>query len=181
MDVFYTYTYSTAAWLAIQGIPLVATPRMITMILMDEARGPSMLEIYFSRCYGLTLLTLSTTTMLLTGSIPLTNNISSTISRDDPNDPKTPYAVPTVLVTSCFHAISAFYTYAWYVTTGQVSFALAMVAYGGLASVGLWCLLFGSEGGRISRRTGADKRTSGWPFGNAEADRKRGRRGGKGE
>ncbi|KAK2734245.1 hypothetical protein FQN55_002862 [Onygenales sp. PD_40] len=150
---------------------------MITMILMDEARGPSMLEIYFSRCYGLTLLTLSTTTMLLTGSIPLTNNISSTISRDDPNDPKTPYAVPTVLVTSCFHAISAFYTYAWYVTTGQVSFALAMVAYGGLASVGLWCLLFGSEGGRISRRTGADKRTSGWPFGNVEADRKRGSKG----
>lgn len=45
--------------------------------------------------------------------------------------------------------------------------------YGGLASVGLWCLLFASSDGRISRRTGADKRTSGFPFKNEQADKKR--------
>jgi hypothetical protein len=33
--------------------------------------------------------------------------------------------------------------------------------------------MFGSDKGRISRRTGADKRTSGFPFKNAEADKKR--------
>jgi hypothetical protein len=33
--------------------------------------------------------------------------------------------------------------------------------------------LFGTSDGRISRKTGADKRTSGFPFKNAEADKKR--------
>jgi hypothetical protein len=38
--------------------------------------------------------------------------------------------------------------------------------------MGLWCILFGGSS-HISKRTGADKRTSGWPFGNIEADKKR--------
>jgi hypothetical protein len=38
--------------------------------------------------------------------------------------------------------------------------------------MGLWCILFGGSS-HISKRTGADKRTSGWPFGNSEADKKR--------
>lgn len=38
-------------------------------------------------------------------------------------------------------------------------------------------LLFGASDGHISRKTGADKRTSGFPFKNKEADR---RKGGKG-
>jgi hypothetical protein len=42
-----------------------------------------------------------------------------------------------------------------------------------LAAFGTWCLLFGGEKARISRRTGADKRTSGWPFPNAEADKRK--------
>ena len=41
-----------------------------------------------------------------------------------------------------------------------------------MAAMGLWCLMF-AEGSRISKRTGADKRTSGWPFKNAEAERKK--------
>lgn len=44
---------------------------------------------------------------------------------------------------------------------------------GSMAAMGLWCILFGSSNGRISRKTGADKRTSGFPFGNKEADKKR--------
>ena len=39
--------------------------------------------------------------------------------------------------------------------------------------MGLWCLLFASSGGRITRKTGADKRTSGFPFTNLEADKKK--------
>ncbi|PGH18581.1 hypothetical protein AJ79_00360 [Helicocarpus griseus UAMH5409] len=195
MDVFYTYTYGTGAWLTLQGVPLFATPKMIIMVLLDEARSPSMLEIYFARSFGLTLLSLAALTMLLTGSIPLTTSSptttnspsspphpdSSSAISPEPTDPKAPYAVPTVLLTSAFHASSAFYTYAWFHTTGEVSFALAMAVYGGLAAVGLWCLLFASSGGRISRRTGADKRTSGFPFRNAEAERKRGKGKGKGK
>lgn len=42
--------------------------------------------------------------------------------------------------------------------------------------MGLWCLLFGgSNSGHISRRTGADKRTSGFPFANAAAEKKKAR------
>lgn len=33
----------------------------------------------------------------------------------------------------------------------------------------LWIVLFGTGGGRISRKTGADKRTSNFPFGNKES------------
>ncbi|PGG99407.1 hypothetical protein GX51_06341 [Blastomyces parvus] len=175
MDVFYAYTYSTAAWLSLQGIPLVATPKMIIMILLDEPRPPSMLEIYFARCFGLSLLAIAAITIVLTGSIPISSATSYSVTTEE-DDPKAPYAVPTMLMSSIFHASSAFYTYAWYHTTGQASFALAMVVYSGLAAVGLWCLLFASSAGRISRRTGADKRTSGFPFKNEEADKKRARK-----
>ncbi|EEH20991.2 hypothetical protein PABG_03222 [Paracoccidioides brasiliensis Pb03] len=144
---------------------------MIVMILLDEARTPSVLEMYFARCFGLSLLTIGAITFILTGSIPLSSSYSMTT---DESDPKAPYAMPTVLMTSIFHASSAFYTYAWYYTTGQASFALAMTVYGGLAAVGLWCLLFANSAGRISSRTGADKRMSGFPFKNAEADKKGG-------
>ena len=60
-----------------------------------------------------------------------------------------------------------------YMKTGQTSFALSLAGSGFLAAVALWCILFASSGGRISRKTGADKRTSGFPFSNAEADKKK--------
>ena len=64
-----------------------------------------------------------------------------------------------------------------YVTSGQTGFALGVAGYGSLGAVGLWCILFASSGGKISRKTGADKRTSGFPFSNVEAEkRKSGRR-----
>lgn len=40
-QVFYAYTYSTGAWLLLQSIPLIGMPRMITTMLLDEARPPS--------------------------------------------------------------------------------------------------------------------------------------------
>jgi len=56
------------------------------------------------------------------------------------------------------------------------SFTLGTVFSGALAAVGLWCILFASSDGRISRKTGADKRTSGLPVKNAEADKRKGRK-----
>lgn len=41
MDVFYSYTYSTAAWLSLQAIPLIGMPQMIARIMLEEARQPS--------------------------------------------------------------------------------------------------------------------------------------------
>lgn len=109
---------------------------------------------------------------MLTGSIPLSSTLAEPVSTND-NDPKAPYAVPTLIVTSVFHAITAFYAYTWYTTTGLVGFAVGMVGSSAVAAVGLWCALFASSDGKISRRTGADRRTTGFPFSNKAAERKR--------
>ncbi|MCJ1235678.1 hypothetical protein MMC14_003649 [Varicellaria rhodocarpa] len=113
-------------------------------------------------------------TVLLTGSVPLTSTFADTSGvSTDMSDPKAPYAVPTLTMTAIFHTSSAFYLYSQYTQTGQTGFALGVTGFGALGAMGLWCLLFASSGGRISRKTGADKRTSGWPFVNAEADKKK--------
>lgn len=57
-----------------------------------------------------------------------------------------------------------------------MSFTLAMGVYGALSAIGLWCMLFASTNGRISRRTGADKRLGGFPFGNSETSKMRQRK-----
>lgn len=91
----------------------------------------------------------------------------------------TPFTTPTLLVAGLYHTSISFYTYARYAqrSTSQFSFLLASTVSGVLAALGLWSAMFG-DGGHISKRTGADKRTSGWPFKNS-VERKR--RKGKGK
>ncbi|WEW60722.1 hypothetical protein PRK78_006209 [Emydomyces testavorans] len=173
MDVFYMYAYGTGAWLGLQGLSLVASPKMIIALLLEEPRSPSTLEVYFGRSFGLALITLAILTMVLTGTIPLTSSYA--ISAEE-TDPKAPYAMPTLMVTSTFHSVAAFYAYARVVQGGAMAYMVGMAVYGGLSAVGLWSMLFGSTKGRISRRTGADKRTSGFPFDNTVADKKRQRK-----
>jgi hypothetical protein len=85
--------------------------------------------------------------------------------------PSDPYAIPTLIITVLYHSLAAFYCYARYTRTYQSGYILGAVGSGALASMGLWVILFGNSS-KISKRTGADKRTSGWPFGNTEADKK---------
>ncbi|KAL1846535.1 hypothetical protein Plec18170_009114 [Paecilomyces lecythidis] len=171
MDVFYTYTYGTAVWLSVQGFLFLVSPKMMVAMLLDETRPPSAIEIYLSRCSGMSLVTLAILTILLTGSVPLTTTANDPVTTED-TDPKAPYAVPTLLVTTLFHGISGFYSYTWFTTSGQAAFALGMAGYAFVGAIGLWCLLFASEHGRISRKTGVDKRTSGFPFENKEAEKR---------
>lgn len=72
-------------------------------------------------------------------------------------------------MTTAYHAASAFYMYAMWTETGVSSFSFGVLGSTVLAAIGLWCILFASSDGRISRKTGADKRTSGWPFKNSES------------
>jgi len=58
-------------------------------------------------------------------------------------------------------------------STGVYGFMWGVVGSSVLASMGLWCILFASSEGRISKKTGADKRTSGFPFKNVEADKRK--------
>ncbi|KAF1840960.1 uncharacterized protein K460DRAFT_370940 [Cucurbitaria berberidis CBS 394.84] len=174
MDVYYFYSYGTAAWLATQAAPLVASPTMIVALLSPEVREATTLEVYFSRTLGFTLLTLGILTVLLTGSVPLSSRLSEGATTSAA-DPKAPYALPTLTITAIFHAAYAFYGYGMWTETGVISFGLGTIGSGFLSAVALWCILFASSDGRISRKTGADKRTSGFPFKNSEADKRKGR------
>jgi len=104
--------------------------------------------------------------VLLSGSVPLTSSLNAT---SDEENPEAPYAVPTLTISFLYQTVMGFYYYANYSTTGLSAFVLGAIGSGGLASLGLWCLLFRSTSGHLSRKTGADKRTSGFPFGNKEA------------
>ncbi|KAL5114677.1 hypothetical protein ACEQ8H_007410 [Pleosporales sp. CAS-2024a] len=174
MDVYYFYSYGTAAWLAIQATTLIASPTMIVALLSPQVREASTLEVYFSRTLGFTLLTLGALTVLLTGSVPLSSRLSEGVTTEN-TDPKAPYALPTLTLTAMFHAACAFYCYAMWTETGVLSFSLGTLGSTFLAAVAGWCILFASSNGRISRKTGADKRTSGFPFKNTEADKRKAR------
>ncbi|KAH7414486.1 hypothetical protein DE146DRAFT_37045 [Phaeosphaeria sp. MPI-PUGE-AT-0046c] len=174
MDVYYFYSYGTAAWLAMQAAPLIASPTMIVALLSPEVREASTLEVYFSRTLGFTLLSLGALTVLLTGSVPLSSRLSEGATTST-TDPKAPYALPTLTITAMFHAAYAFYCYTMWTETGVLSFSLGVLGSAFLAAIAGWCILFASSDGRISRKTGADKRTSGFPFKNSEAERRKGK------
>ncbi|OCK83284.1 hypothetical protein K432DRAFT_189978 [Lepidopterella palustris CBS 459.81] len=178
MFVYYFYTHSTAGWMALQATPLMISPTMIVAMLSSEVRKASDLEVYLSRSLGFSLITIGILALLLTGSVPLSSRLyESSAATTDSADPKAPYALPTLTVTLIFHAASAFYTYTMWVQTSAISFAFGTIFSGILAAIGMWCILFASSDGRISRKTGADKRTSGFPFKNTEADKRKGKKG----
>ena len=126
------------------------------------------LEIYFCRSLAFTLLLVALIMMFFTGSVPLSLSTSEPISLED-SDPKAPYAVPIVRVAAIYHAVALLYSYGSYVNSGRVGFVLGAIGSGAMAAMGIWCVMFGTETGRFSKRTGADKRTSGFPFKNDKA------------
>ncbi|KAF2276076.1 uncharacterized protein EI97DRAFT_398701 [Westerdykella ornata] len=178
MDVYYFYSYGTAGWLALQAAPLIASPTMIVTLLSPEVREATPLEVYFSRSLGFALLAIGVLQVLLTGSIPLTSRLTDAgPTTTDPADPKAPYALPTLTITAIFHGLCAFYAYMLWTETGIVSFSLGVAGSGFFCSVAVWCILFASSDGRISRKTGMDKRVSGWPFENKVEKEWRGKKG----
>ncbi|KAF2019061.1 hypothetical protein BU24DRAFT_111725 [Aaosphaeria arxii CBS 175.79] len=177
MDVYYFYSYGSAAWLTLQAAPMIISPTMIVALLSPEVREASTLEVYFSRSLGFSLIIIGLLSILLTGSVPLSSRLTEeTGASTDATDPKAPYALPTLTITAFFHAALAFYGYAMWTETGVLSFSLGTIGSGFFTAVALWCVLFASSDGRISRKTGADKRTSGFPFKNVEADKRKGKK-----
>lgn len=128
-----------------------------------------------------TLFLLSFSPVPVLSSLHLKNTIANTTrphtigATTSAADPKAPYALPTLTITSLFHSVYAFYAYTLWTQTGVLSFGLGTLGSGFLAAVAMWCILFASSDGRISRKTGADKRTSGYPFKNNEAEKRKGR------
>lgn len=140
------------------------------------------LEDYFCRSLSLTLLTLGLVTLVLTGSLPLTSSLpESKLPFPFPlftqanvrirclasASQSHPLALPILIITTAFHAGTAFYAYMQYTTTSQFAFALSCTGSGMLAAMGVWCLLFGGSAG------GTKERVSGWPFRNEEVERRK--------
>lgn len=172
MDVYYAYSYATAGWMVLQAVPLITSPTMIMTLLSPEVREASPIEVYFSRQCGMASLVIGLLTVLLTGSVPLTSSFAGAASTNL-EDPTAPYALPTLSITAIYHATVAFYSYTMWTETGIFPFGIAMASSASLAAVGLWCILFATSSGHISRKTGADKRTSNFPFKNAKAEERK--------
>ncbi|KAF8458998.1 hypothetical protein BGX38DRAFT_1248174 [Terfezia claveryi] len=179
MDVYYSYSYLSSGWMFLQAIPLLTTPTTIITLLSPTVRETTR---NLSSLPPTSLLLLSLLTLLLTGSLPLTTSLAHTsLAPDslasgvstDPTDPTAPYAVPTLTLTLVYHGTVAFYCWTQYTKGLGMPYFLAACVSGLLAAVGGWCLLFATGEGRISRKTGADKRTSGFPFKNKEADKRK--------
>lgn len=174
--MFYAYTYGTAGWLGLQALPLIITPKVIITMLASEVHNATEIELYFSRSLGFSLAILALIVLFFTGTIPLSSSISEPISLED-NDPKAPYAVPLVRVMTLWHSISLIYCYVRYMNSAQTGYVLGALGYGAMAAIGLWIVLFGTTAGRLSKQTGADKRTTGFPFKNDKAyDKKKDRK-----
>ncbi|KAF3923074.1 hypothetical protein ABW20_dc0105744 [Dactylellina cionopaga] len=144
---------------------------MMVTLLSPEVRETTPLEAYFSRSLGLAAITLGVLTVLLTGSIPLTSSFADPTTGME--DPAAPYALPTLVITAVYHASVSFFCYMMWNETGNFGFGISTIMSAGLALIGVWCVLFATADGKISRKTGADKRTSGFPFKNVEADKKK--------
>lgn len=91
-----------------------------------------------------------------------------------PADAISPFANAVILLSSIYHSSTAFYSYVRFNATNTGGFLIGAAGSGFLAAFGLWCLMFGA-GSHISKRTGADKRTSGFPFKNREASKRKGK------
>ncbi|KIW06555.1 uncharacterized protein PV09_02985 [Verruconis gallopava] len=170
MEVLSAYSFATAGWFTLQSIPLILSPKLIVTMLSLNLHEASPLEIYFSRSLGCALLTMAALNLLLTGAMPWSSTPQYSPEKPDP------YAQPTLLITTFYHSALAFYCYMQYTQTELSGFLLAIVGNSSLAAMGLWCILFATDKGHISRRTGKDKRVSGFPFKNVDADAARGKK-----
>lgn len=151
---------------------LLVSPRLIVSMLCTEPRLITDVEIYGLRALGLSLLTLSAFTLLLTGLLPIAPPSSSS---DKSNDD--PYSFPTALTATFYHGLSAFVCYAEVTKHGfSFGYGSGLLFSTILSSVGIFSCLFGNERSRVSKTTGADKRTSNFPSQTPKVRRKRRRR-----
>ncbi|KAK1768363.1 hypothetical protein QBC33DRAFT_373812 [Phialemonium atrogriseum] len=167
MDSISLYSFSSFGWLALQSIPLALWPTFVISLLTPDFRHASAVDQHLARSLGFSQLTIGVLLVVLTGSLPLTSLVET------PSGNITPFSNAAILVSTLYHGAYAFSTYVQYNSTGQMGYLVGAVGYSIFGSFGLWCLMFGGDKGHISKRTGADKRTSGFPFKNAEADKRR--------
>ncbi|KAK4193307.1 hypothetical protein QBC35DRAFT_481180 [Podospora australis] len=174
MDAVSAYSVSSLAWFGAQAVPLILWPSFISTLLtpntLHQQYVPaSAVEQYFARSLGFTQLTVGALLLILSGTLHLDSIV------DTPTDSVSPYANAVVLMSALYHTLMAIYSYTQYssIRGAPSAYLLGCVGSSALAVFGLWVLLFAGDKRRISKRTGADKNTSSWPFKNSEADKKK--------
>ncbi|KAK3621399.1 hypothetical protein LTR56_015997 [Elasticomyces elasticus] len=166
MDVFHIYSLASAGYLAVQAVPLLLVPKVIVSILTSEPRRITDAETYLARSHALLLLAFAILNLLLSGIIPLANSWDDSAGE---GLAKNPYSFPTLVVTTTYHALTAFYIYTQLTPGWSFALGAGLMFSSLLFCVGMWVIVFGSEKGRLSKTTGADKRTAGFPFANSES------------
>jgi hypothetical protein len=158
-------------------MPLLFTPRLIVSLCASEPRKVTDFETYLCRTLGLTLLALAASNLIFSGVLPI--GPAQVPSAPDPaeggRDKSKDVAKATATVAVTFQALTAFYLYTQLASQPGFSFAFSagLVGNAFLFCFGVWTLLFADESGRRSRSTGADKRTSNFPFENKESAREK--------
>jgi hypothetical protein len=146
-------------------MPLLLTPTLLLPLLSPEEQQANALSIYLARSLAITQLALAGSSLLLSGFLPL-----SALSAASP-EVMSAFRSPMVTVTMFFHAAAAFHCYAVTADGGGSAYILGAIGSGFLAALGIWVLLFGGESVRKSKKTGGDKRTSRYPFGDKKGRR----------
>jgi hypothetical protein len=62
------------------------------------------------------------------------------------------YTLPTLVISFVFHAASAFLQYGQGMKGNGMPYYFACTVNAVIACIGLWCLLFATDRGRISRK-----------------------------
>ncbi|KAJ2903812.1 hypothetical protein MKZ38_009286 [Zalerion maritima] len=186
MDTIPLYALTTLAWSLLQSLPLLIWPSLISTLLSPPSSSPPSpgnagadLEGYYARSLALSNLAVGLLVFVLSGFLPLgppgSQNTTTTITTTTTAASPSPYAAAGILISTLHHSLAALHQYFRASSArarSPAGYYLGCAGNSLVACFGLWMLLFDGDAGRVSRRTGADERTSGFPFGNREADRK---------
>ncbi|THV66269.1 hypothetical protein D6C86_05449 [Aureobasidium pullulans] len=165
MDNFRIYNQATAALLALEAAPLLLSPSMAAWMASSEPKTVSAFETLVARELGFALLLCSFLALLFSGEL-------HRLWDDAENVPGasatavSPYSSATTIATLLYHLSTGILMYISS-TNAQLSGILVAgaLAHMMLGVAGLLVLVFANDG-KISKRTGADKRTSGFMFKN---------------
>ncbi|KAM3418609.1 hypothetical protein BST61_g4586 [Cercospora zeina] len=170
MDTYKLYNAATSGYLALQALPLLVSPKLIVNMLAAEPRQITEVETYMLRALGFALVALAAFTLLLSGLLPVS---PPSASSGDTTGGDNPYGYPTAVTATIYHGLSAFYLYTQITYGFSFGFGSGMLLSSALFCFGVFTCLFGNERSSVSKTTGADKRTSNFPFTNAESAREK--------
>ncbi|KAI4754700.1 hypothetical protein E4T52_13134 [Aureobasidium sp. EXF-3400] len=165
MDNFRIYNQATAALLALEAAPLLLSPSMAAWMASSEPKTVSAFETLVARELGFALLLCSFLALLFSGELHRlwddADNVPSASATAS-----SPYSSATTIATLLYHLATGVLMYVSS-TSAQLSGILVAgaLAHMVLGGAGLLVLVFANDG-KISKRTGADKRTSGFMFKN---------------